>query len=320
MKKKLIVIVLIIIIVLLGIIILFAINNKRDMENSSNEYDKKQNKVILGDISEIKCKNIYVDNEGQKEDVYNVINKDKITRIKELLEFQELNELYEGERDKNYIEIKIYNDGEEKQLTVFDSNIIKINEKKYQVNTEIYKELIYVLKPTYYLHNSDLEVPNQEKCEKMQEKALNKLDKEEVYNVSKKLRDAHVTMEYLLIDGTNNLKESNSVYWNLYNNADTITEPNGEKLDFTNDRCFNAVAENINKITEVVKDENIKKNFEEIFRRLQSAMENKDIAEMFEIHKIIHDYDYWIINYPAYFDTAPAPDWEGVETYFGTKI
>ena len=37
---------------------------------------------------------------------------------------------------------------------------------------------------------------------------------------------------------------------------------------------------------------------------------------IFESHKIIHDYDYWAINYPVSLKIEPV-DWGGVNTYFG---
>lgn len=50
---------------------------------------------------------------------------------------------------------------------------------------------------------------------------------------------------------------------------------------------------------------------------LQKAMDKHDIEGCFKVHETIHDYDYWIINYPVYFDTFPATDWGGVDIYFG---
>lgn len=319
MKK--IIIVFIIIIILVGITVFFLVKNDNNIENKSNMPNMKENKIMVGSATKIICKNIYKDNTKTREDLYNIINKEKINKIIELLENQELKELYDKKTDEeNYVEIKIYNENEEKQLTVYENNSIALNEQEYNVNSELYKNLINILNPTYYLHNSDLELPNQENCIKMQEKALNQLNENEISEISKKLREAHVTMEYLLIDGIRNLKQSNSVYWDLYNEAEIITEPTGEELEFSKDHCFRAITNNIMDIANIIKDEETKEIFNSIYEKLNIAMENKDIAEMFNIHKKIHDYDYWIINYPAYYDSAPAPDWEGVKTYFGNTI
>ena len=319
MKRLVIGIITIIIVILLGTMIFFLRRNGENMENINDDLSRIENKIIIENATKIICKNIYKDNASQKEDLYNIINQDKINKIVELLNNQELNELYEGTSEQNYIEISIYDNEQEKHLTIYENNI-KLDEKKYKINSELYKDLVNILNPTYYLHNSDLELPNQDTCKKMQKKSLNGLTESETEEVSKKLREAHTTMEFLLINGTKNLKQSNSIYWNLYNEAEAITEPTGEELEFSKNSCFRATANNIMDIVNIIKDEETVELFNSIYEELNKAMEYKDIGEIFEVHEKIHDYDYWIINYPAHYDTAPAPDWEGIETYFGTTM
>ena len=319
MKRLVIGIITIIIVILLGTMIFFLRRNGENMENINDDLSSIEDKIIIENASKIICKNIYKDNASQKEDLYNIINQDKINKIVELLNNQELNELYEGTSEQNYIEISIYDNEQEKHLTIYENNI-KLDEKKYKINSELYKDLVNILNPTYYLHNSDLELPNQDTCKKMQKKSLNGLTESETEEVSKKLREAHTTMEFLLINGTKNLKQSNSIYWNLYNEAEAITEPTGEELEFSKNICFRATANNIMDIVNIIKDEETVELFNSIYEELNKAMEYKDIGEIFEVHEKIHDYDYWIINYPAHYDTAPAPDWEGIETYFGTTM
>lgn len=320
MKKLVIGIIIIIVVALLGTMIFFLTKNDENIENINDDLSNIENKIIIENATKIICKNIYEENASQKGDLYNIINQDKINKIIELLENQELNKLYEKTSEENYIEIKIYNNEEENQLTIYENNSIKLSETEYQANSELYKNLISILNPTYYLHNSDLELPSEEKCVTMQEKALSGLSENEKKEINTKLRNAHTTIEFLLINGTKNLKQSNSIYWNLYNEAEIITESTGEGLEFSKDSCFRSVANNIIDIANIIKDEETKEIFNSIYEKLNKAMENKDISELFEIHKQIHDFDYWIINYPAYFDDAPAPDWEGIETYFGTKM
>lgn len=320
MKKILIVATVIIIIIFVGITILFLANNNNDVGTNSNNSDSIENKINLGEISEIVCKNIYNNDGKQQEDLYNIINKENIKKVKELIENQEIIESNNGKNSENYIEVML-NDNEEKlQIIVYESNNVRINEKSYNINTNMYSDLLNILQQVYYLHDSDLELPSEEKCVTMQEKALSGLSENEKKEINTKLRSAHTTMEFLLMDGTKNLKQSNSIYWNLYNEAEIITEQTGEGLEFSKDSCFRAVANNITDIANIIKNEEVKEIFNSIYEKLNKAMENKDIAELFELHKQIHDLDYWVINYPVYFDSAPAPDWEGIETYFGASI
>lgn len=320
MKKILIVATVIIIIIFVGITILFLANNNNDVGTNSNNSDSIENKINLGEISEIVCKNIYNNDGKQQEDLYNIINKENIKKVKELIENQEIIESNNGKNSENYIEVML-NDNEEKlHIIVYESNNVRINEKSYNINTNMYSDLLNILQQVYYLHDSDLELPSEEKCVTMQEKALSGLSENKKKEINTKLRNAHTTMEFLLMDGTKNLKQSNSIYWNLYNEAEIITEQTGEGLEFSKDSCFRAVANNITDIANIIKNEETKEIFNSIYEKLNKAMENKDIAELFELHKQIHDLDYWVINYPVYFDSAPAPDWEGIETYFGASI
>lgn len=310
----------VIVIVLLVIIVILLEKNNNNIANSSNEYSNINNKIVMENVSEIVCKNIYKKDTRQDEKIYNIINEEKINQIKELVKSQDLIETDNEPDNENYIEITMYSDEEKEQLIVDDNNNIKQNEQVYQVDTQLYQELINILNPTYSLHNSDLELPSQEKCITMQEKALNNMSDNEINEISTRLREAHTTIENLLINGVKNLKQSNSIYWNLYNEAETIIEESGDGLEFSKDYCFRAVANDIIDITDIIKDEDVKQNFDSIYEKLNKAMEFKDIAEIFAVHEMIHDYDYWVINYPAYYDTAPAPDWKGIETYFGTTI
>lgn len=165
MKRLVIGIITIIIVILLGTMIFFLRRNGENMENINDDLSSIEDKIIIENATKIICKNIYKDNASQKEDLYNIINQDKINKIVELLNNQELNELYEGTSEQNYIEISIYDNEQEKHLTIYENNI-KLDEKKYKINSELYKDLVNILNPTYYLHNSDLELPNQDTCKK----------------------------------------------------------------------------------------------------------------------------------------------------------
>ena len=113
MKKILIVATVIIIIIFVGITILFLANNNNDVGTNSNNSDSIENKINLGEISEIVCKNIYNNDGKQQEDLYNIINKENIKKVKELIENQEIIESNNGKNSENYIEVML-NDNEEK--------------------------------------------------------------------------------------------------------------------------------------------------------------------------------------------------------------
>ena len=46
------------------------------------------------------------------------------------------------------------------------------------------------------------------------------------------------------------------------------------------------------------------------------AISNHDLGAVFAVHEYIHDYDYYVINYPVQYSMTP-PDWGGIDEYFG---
>lgn len=50
---------------------------------------------------------------------------------------------------------------------------------------------------------------------------------------------------------------------------------------------------------------------------IREAVPNHDLSKFVELHKMLHDFDYWVINYPAYFPLTAPPDWGGITCYYG---
>ena len=172
----------------------------------------------------------------------------------------------------------------------------------------------------YYLHDSNLELPSDEECNEMHEKVTEGLTDKELLTVSKKIREIHMTMEFLLIDAVKNLKDPNSKYWILYIDNTPIIEDSGDGLIFSDEHCFKYVLDNIKNIEKILKDKDAKQILSNLYIRFNKALTEHNIAECFEVHKTIHDIDFFMINHPVHFDQAPPADWEGIYTYFGIKI
>ena len=168
----------------------------------------------------------------------------------------------------------------------------------------------------YYLHKSDLKKPEKSKILELREKIFKDLTNEEILELQELTRWAHVHMESQLLESVNIIKDSNSYYWEQSNYGGIFTDPltgvGSDKID-----CFNMKLEKLRKIKDIIKDEETKKEFENIIELLQKSMDNYDLGGCFKVHEFIHDYDYFAINYPAYFEDVPPPDWEGINVYFG---
>lgn len=202
-----------------------------------------------------------------------------------------------------------------KTTSVSNKNTITSNVEKETSNT-ICAETVDFSNKKYYLHKSDLEKPSQEACLKAQKEALQELNETEIKNVQQILRETHIMLEYRLIDAVRLIKEPNSPYWAKFNMDEPYLDPLSGNI-VKSDGFYNNI-EDLKKIENIIKEPETKEKIKEIYTKFQIAMDNHDLEGCFKAHEAIHDYDYWIINYPVYFETYPPADWGGITTYFGT--
>lgn len=194
--------------------------------------------------------------------------------------------------------------------------IIKLGDKHYYIDKNIYQEIVNYGVEKYYLHDSNLEVPNQEKCYEAQKQALQDLTESEKMTIQENMRSAHWIMEYKLVSAVNSLKDSNSPYWGFYTNYGVFTDPfTGTKIE--DRQNFLLVYDTLMKVIDNIKDNETKQDLENAANTLKEGMDEHNLSKCFEAHKTIHDYDYFVINTPVHLETPPA-DWGGVTTYFGT--
>lgn len=169
----------------------------------------------------------------------------------------------------------------------------------------------------YYLHDSDLEIPTQEKCYEAQEKVLNDLQENEKEDIKERIRNIHHVLERELVDAVRLIKDSNSPYWEDFTSYGVFTDPlTGTKVDSGGNFLF--VLEELEKIKDIFKNEQARSDLQKAYDTLKEGMEEHNLGKCFETHKILHDYDYWIINTPVYLETEPV-DWGGVNNYFGSN-
>lgn len=194
-------------------------------------------------------------------------------------------------------------------------------EKFYKIKENEYKEILdsvginYNVK--YYLHKSKLDIPKEDKLLNLQKQIFKDLTNEDISEVQDIIRWTHMNMEMQLVDSVNIIKNPESLYWEQSNYGGEFTDPlTGVGTD-KGDYCFNTKLEKLERIKDLIKNEETKKEFENIIQIFKTAMEKHDLLGCFKVHEFIHDYDYFAINYPAYFEDAPPPDWEGINVYFG---
>lgn len=194
--------------------------------------------------------------------------------------------------------------------------VSKDSEKYYEITRDMYMEILAFTEKKYYLHDSNLELPLQEKCYIAQEKILEGLTESEKEKLQKNIRLIHIKLEYELVDAVRLIKDKNSPYWEDFTNYGTFTDPFTEtKVD--NGGRLLYVLDEFAKIKDITKNEQAKIDLQECYNMLKEGMEEHNLEKCFEAHKVIHDYDYFAINIPVHLETPPT-DWSGVSTYFGT--
>ena len=346
MKKKVIIIVLIILIIssIIGMIIIRGQNVKQEDEskkeptfNQENEKVKDTNAEINElleksdisnylprDISEIKLTNYQT--EDQKTDIYT--DSDIILELVRIIHNATWTETDEN-TECCYFGIDIKGKDSTTRLELEAIHVTVTQEKlgyiklikgdlevNLIVNSEAYYELYGFEKPKYYLHKSNLELPNKDICYKAKEKALTGLNENEIKELQKTIYDYQCMMESILGESTRLLKEKTSYYWREQIYDEVFTD------NITGTKVYNGarlikVLQEVKKQVEIIKDEETKRDLEKFCNLLKEGLDEHDIEKCFEAHEILHDYSIWVINYPVMNLMIEPYDWSAFKTYFG---
>lgn len=289
----------------------------------------KANNIALhftDDVTEIIATN-YITSSPKE---YLIEDSEKISKFTQLLSNTEWkNPRTKYDADTDYIYWKFQFNSGNKTVTTINLcgwvvgrfGIVEIidNGKSYvyNVSEQTYLDILAFTTRKYYLHQSDIDLPEKELCLDFQNQALLDLNDEEKKIVSEELREAHIMIEILLLENVSYLKEPNSPYWYPCITGEEFVDPFSGEVYINGEYSFNGVSEKIQNVANTIKNEKVKNFLEIICEDLRSASDNHDIGSLFIVHEKIHDCDYWGINYPAYFELLAPPDWKGLEKYFG---
>ena len=186
----------------------------------------------------------------------------------------------------------------------------------YHISESAYYDILAFTTQKYYLHQSDLTPPVKDLCLAWQCEALSGLNEAERQALCADFRSLHTNIENFLLGRVSLLKEPDSIYWEIFtlNRDEVFTDP------FTGtqsiDNSYHILLELSDRIIEVSKNAALTNAVTAIKADLVKAVQNHDIGSIFAVHEQIHDYDYYIVNYPVHYDLAP-PDWSGIHKYFG---
>lgn len=299
-------------------------DNERDINSEINELLENSDihEYLPRDISEVKIINYFT--EDTKTDIY--------TDKESILEFvKTLSSTYWEEKNEkseySFIGIEIIGgefttkidldnlknlDGSmEVKLTKGDLQI------GFQISERIYYELCEFKKPKYYLHKSDLELPDKEKCYKAKEKALKGLNDDEIKKLQETIYNCQAMLEIELGECVHQLKEKTSYYWRPQIYAGEYRDPVTGTGMYTYKAWLSSIVQETREQIQIIKDEETKNDLDGFCNLLQEALDERDIGKCFEAHEILHDYCVWVINYPIKDLPAEPYDWDAFRTYFG---
>ena len=126
----------------------------------------------------------------------------------------------------------------------------------------------------------------------------------------------HSKFESLLLDSVSLLIDKDSLYWSNFIEVGTLEESFLPESVVKNDGGFSKVLEQLNELTNEIQNEQCKNDLKKSCELLKAGINEQDVGKLFEAHTIIHDYDYFVFNYPVSFSITPL-DLDGVQTYFG---
>lgn len=168
------------------------------------------------------------------------------------------------------------------------------------------------------LHDSTLKPPSDKQCKSAQERALSGLSPKEKQTVQNSINGMHMNIEYEFIDKDIRtlLKSPYSPYWEYWDHTGTISIGGEGVVDNSVDG--EVWIRDLQKNYNIVKDADLKADIQKMQDCVRSAVKNHDVNKLDELHKMLHDCDYWVVNYPVHFDKYAPEDWGGIDVYFGS--
>ena len=204
--------------------------------------------------------------------------------------------------------------GENEATVVIDNGVDK---EQYIIFERVYRKILAFTNTRYYLHRSDLKIPDRDLRYIAQTEAFKGLTDERKEYIKENFGYAHQWLENQLLGAVNVLKDKNSPYWESYTKAGSYQIIDGDGTFWESDGGFSKILENIQNYANELQNEIAKNDLENACKLLKEGIDSRDIGKFFEAHEIIHDYDYWIFSVEPSFVTFAPADWEGTHTYFG---
>ena len=189
--------------------------------------------------------------------------------------------------------------------------------QRYIVPVDLYYNIHYYTNEDLDLYNSDLQVPDEEKCYSAQNNILQGLTDENKITVQNNIRLIHSYLENIIKE--RELNDSTSQEWGIETSEDEITYQ--DLIGSTILEYYGRLKDNYKTFISTINmlnESNGKKDLLEAANLYNEAMEEHSVLKLYNAYKIIHDYDFFVINYPPYWNLLEGQRYPGVDAYFGS--
>ncbi|MFZ7121065.1 MAG: hypothetical protein ACOWWH_08965 [Eubacteriaceae bacterium] len=170
------------------------------------------------------------------------------------------------------------------------------------------------------LHESNKEFPDENTVLVVQKNVLEGLNKQEIKEIKETINRIHLYFEIQFIEMniSTTLSDPESPIWVIWEKTGTI---DGDDIPGS-DPVFNeydgdSFIKDLELIKRLVDGDKLKADISVTQKLISFAVKNHDLSALYYAHQMLHDIDYWVINYPIEYPIAAPPSWKGVHTYFG---
>jgi len=160
----------------------------------------------------------------------------------------------------------------------------------------------------FKLHDSTLPLPDATTCKQAQKRALSGLGTDQVKTVQTQIHETHLYFEMEFVDENmvKRLRSPSSQYWEAWEHLGTIQYPGS--VPIYNETDGDTVIADLEKVRVLEKDPAFQSDIVKMQELVRQAVQNHDLTKFVELHQMLHDFDYWVVNYPIYYPKLAPPD------------
>ena len=189
-------------------------------------------------------------------------------------------------------------------------------EQLYKVPSNLIYKLLDYTNDKISLYESELKEPSEDACLQAQKDVLSGMSDETKINFQNRVRNLHSYLENMIKEKTE-ISDPTSPYWDLYTTNNSVVEDVISKVSIATSDILSQKRNEFNNLANLSNNDILKKDFINAANFIDRAKEEHSRLYIYYAYQIIHDYDFFIINYPPYNNLEEGKNYQGIHTYFG---